>query len=70
VTLLDRPAIVNDVRCLLREKKIEVVSLNASMPNKKTLKLNMVIRKPSEVGMDKVINLVNSLDEAQSMEID
>ena len=70
VTLLDRPAIVNDVRCLLREKKIEIVSLNASMPNKKTLKLNMVIRKPSEVGMDKVINLVNSLDEAQSMEID
>ena len=55
---------------LLEEKSIKVSSLNASMPNKETLKLSMVIRKPSDVGMDKVINLVNSLDEAQSMEIE
>ena len=58
------------VKMLLEEKSIKVSSLNASMPNKETLKLSMVIRKPSDVGMDKVINLVNSLDEAQSMEIE
>ena len=47
-----------------------MVSLNASMPDKKTLKLSMIIRKPSELGMDRIINIVNSLDEAQSMEIE
>ena len=69
VCLSDRPGIVNDVKTLLGEKNIRVSSLNASMPDKDTLKLSMVIRKPSEIGMDKVINIVNSLDEAQSMEI-
>ena len=39
------------------------------MPNKKTLKLEMVIRKPSDLGMDKVINLINEIDETQKMEI-
>ena len=70
IALSDRPGIVNDVKTLLEDKNIKVSSLNASMPNKTTLKLSMVIRKPSDVGMDKVINLVNSLDEAQSMEIE
>ncbi len=69
VCLSDRPGIVNDVKTLLGEKNIRVSSLNASMPDKDTLKLSMIIRKPSEIGMDKVINIVNSLDEAQSMEI-
>ena len=55
---------------MLELKKIHMVSLNASMPDKKTLKLSMIIRKPKSVGMDSVINLVNSLDEARSMEIE
>ena len=47
-----------------------MVSLNASMPDKETLKLTMVIRKPGNLGMDSIINLVNSMDAAKSMEID
>ncbi len=70
VTVDDRPGIVNDIKSLLAARKVKVISLNASMPDKKTLKLGMVIRKPSDLGMDSIINIVNSLDEAQSMEID
>lgn len=70
VSLTDRPGIVNDVKSVLAEKNVKVVSLNASMPDKETLKLSMVIRKPSEVGMDSVINLINGISEAQSMEIE
>lgn len=70
VTLEDRPGIVNDIKRMLSEQKVQLVSLNASMPDKNTLKLSMIIRKPADLGMDKVINLVNSLDEAKSMEIE
>lgn len=70
VTLEDRPGIVNETREMLKAYKVKVVSLNASMPNKATLKLEMVIRKPSDLGMDKVINIVSSMDEAQSMSLE
>ena len=70
IVLEDRPGIVNSVKSILGEQKVKMVSLNASMPDKSTLKLNMVIRKPSDLGMDKIINLINSIDEAKSMEID
>tara|TARA_B100000214_G_C23864496_1_gene579639 strand:+ start:190 stop:852 length:663 start_codon:yes stop_codon:yes gene_type:complete len=70
VTLEDRPGIVNNIKSILKEKGVKMVSLNASMPDKETLKLTMVIRKPGNLGMDSIINLVNSMDAAKSMEID
>ncbi len=70
VTLEDRPGIVNDIKSLLVGKGVKMISLNASMPDKETLKLSMVIRKPNNLGMDSIINLINSLDEAKAMEID
>lgn len=70
VVLHDRPGIVNEVKEMLAAYKVKVITLNASMPDKKTLKLSMGIRKPNDLGMDKVINIVNSLDEASSLEIE
>ncbi len=69
ITLNDRPGIVNEIREMLTAYKVKVVSLNASMPNKETLKLEMIIRKPADLGMDKVINIVNSMEESSSMAI-
>lgn len=70
IVLEDRPGIINDVKMMLAEKKVKIISLNASMPDKETLKLSLVIRKPNDLGMDSIINLMNSLNEAKSMEID
>lgn len=70
VVLTDRPGLINDIKEMLADRGIKFVSLNASMPDRETLKLSMIIRKPSDVGMDSVINLVNSIDEAKSMEIE
>ena len=70
ITLEDRPGIVNETREMLKTYKVKVVSLNASMPDKKTLKLEMIIRKPSDLRMDKVINIINSMDEAQTMSLE
>jgi putative Mg2+ transporter-C (MgtC) family protein len=70
IVLCDRPGIVNEVKEMLAAYKVKVMTLNASMPDKKTLKLSMAIRKPNDLGMDKVINIVNSLDEASSLEIE
>ena len=69
VSLEDRPGIVNDMKEVLSAYNVKVVSLNASMPNKKTLKLEMIIRKPKELGMDKVINIVNSITETSTLAI-
>ena len=69
VTLEDRPGIVKELKGVLEKRKVKLVSLNASMPDKETLKLNMVIRKPADLGMDHLINMVNGMDEAKSMEI-
>jgi putative Mg2+ transporter-C (MgtC) family protein len=69
ITLDDRPGIVNEVKSILADKKVNMLSLNASMPDKETLKLSMIIRKPDDLGMDSIINIINSLDEAKSMEI-
>ena len=70
IVLNDRPGIVNEVKEMLSLYKVKVITLNASMPDKKTLKLSMAIRKPNGLGMDKVINIVNSLDDAASLEIE
>jgi len=70
VTLDDRPGIINEIKEMLERKKVKVMELNASMPNKDTLKLSLVIRKPRKLGMDSIINMTNSLQEAKSMEID
>ncbi len=70
VTLSDRPGIVTEIKETLLIYKVKVESLNARMPNKKTLKLELIVRKPKELGMDKLINILNSIDEAQEMEIE
>ena len=70
VVLQDRPGIVSYVKEVLLENNVKISSLNASMPDKTTLKLNMVIRKPTDLGMDSVINLMNSIEETASMEIE
>ena len=70
VTLSDRPGIVNEIKETLLMYKVKVESLNARMPNKKTLKLELIVRKPSDLGMDKLIDILNSIDEAHEMEIE
>lgn len=70
VKLKDRPGIVNDVKQVLSDNKVKLASINASMPNKKNLVLSMVIRKPGDLGMDKVINLMNTIGETESMEME
>ncbi len=70
VTLSDRPGIVNEIKETLLMYKVKVESLNARMPNKKTLKLELIVRKPKDLAMDKLINILNSIDEAQEMEIE
>jgi len=70
VTFDDRPGIVKDLRGCLEENSVKLVSLSASMPDKTTLRLSMVIRKPDSLGMDSLINTLNSFDEARSLDVE
>ena len=70
IVLDDRPGIVKDMRKTLEEKKVKLVSLSANMPDRSTLKLSMVIRKPNDLGMDSLINALTEHSETRSMDLD
>jgi putative Mg2+ transporter-C (MgtC) family protein len=70
VKLKDRPGIINELRTRLEGRNVSILSMNAAMPDKATLKIDMIIRIPSDLKMDALINEVNAIDEMQSVQID
>ena len=70
IVLDDRKGIIKDVKGMLQENGVKLVSLSASMPERTTLKLSMVIRKPSTLGMDSLINSLTGFSETRSMDLD
>ncbi len=70
VKISDRPGILDELRTRLEQKRVSILSLNAAMSDKKTLKVDMVIRLPGDLRMDSLINVVNELEETQSISID
>ncbi len=70
IVLDDRPGVVKDVKEVLGEKSVKLMSLSASLPDRSTLKLSMVIRKPSTLGMDSLINALTELSETRSMDLE
>ena len=69
ITLDDRPGIVKDVKTCLEENNVKLVSLSAGMPDRESLNLSMVIRKPEDLGMDSLINTLNGFAETRSMDL-
>lgn len=70
IVLDDRPGVVREVREALEKRSVKLVSLSASMPDRLTLKLSMVIRKPSDLGMDSLINALTDFTETRSMDLE
>lgn len=69
ITLDDRPGIIKDVKESLSSRGVKFVSLSASMPSRESLRLSMVIRKPTDLGMDSLINTLTAFSETQSMDL-
>jgi len=70
IMLDDRPGIVKEVRGKLEERKVKIVSLSASMPDRSSLRLSMIVRKPDSLGMDKIINILTEFKETRSMDLE
>ena len=70
IVLDDRPGIVSDIKDMLILKRVKLISLSASMPDMKSLKLSMIIRKPNDVGMDSLINSLAKFSETRSMDLE
>ena len=70
VLLKDRPGLIDDMRKILEDKKIKIISMSAGINNKNNLKLAMIVRMPSDFKMGSLINMINSLAETESMEIE
>ena len=70
IRLADRPGVIDTLRTRLESRKVKIISMNAAMPDKETLKLDMIIRVPGDLKMDALINLVNDIGDTKSMQID
>ena len=70
VSLKDREGIIDELTDLLKEEKVKIKSMSAGLSSKNNLKLAMVIRVPAELKMCTLINIINSLKETESMEIE
>lgn len=69
VCTADRPGIINELRELLESKKVKIVSMSASLEQRKILKLSMIIHVPHDLKMDSLINMVNEVARPDSMEV-
>ena len=69
IRIADRPGIIHDLRTDLSDIGVKVLSMNTTMPDKDTIKIDMVIRVPENIKMDKLIDVVNNIDQHNHMQI-
>jgi putative Mg2+ transporter-C (MgtC) family protein len=69
VRIADRPNVIHELRSKLVEIGVKILSMNTTMPDKHTVKIDMVVRVPSSIKMDRLINAVNQVDETHSAQI-
>ena len=69
LTVRDRKGLVNDLRENLTKQNISIISLSAKIGANETLNLDMIVRVPNDVGMDSLINIVNTLEDMESVSV-
>ena len=69
IKIADRPGIIHELRTSLSDIGIKVLSMNTAMPDNRTIKIDMVIRVPEDIKMDKLIDVVNSIDKHNQTQI-
>ena len=68
-TFSDRPGLIEDVKFRLSVLGIKIISINASMPDRETISLSLVVRKPLDLKMDKIIRTVSDVHETKTVRI-
>jgi len=68
-TFSDRPGLIEDVKFRLTVLGIKIISINASMPNRETVSLSLVVRKPLDLKMDKIIRTISDAHETKTVRI-
>jgi len=68
-TFSDRPGLIEDVKFRLTILGIKIISINASMPDRETISLSLVVRKPLDLKMDKIIRTVSDVHETKTVRI-
>lgn len=70
IMLDDSPGIIKQVSKTLTDEKVKILSTSVSMPDRCSLRLSMIVRKPDTIGMDKIINLLTGFKETRSMDLE
>ena len=70
VRLNDRPGILNDLRIILEEKNVKIISITTHVKDKQRLELDLIIQLPNELKLDTLVSVLNTIeDEDISMSI-
>ena len=63
VRLNDRPRILNDLRTILESKKVKIISISTHIKDKRKLELDLIIQLPSDLQLDTLINVLNTIQD-------
>ena len=63
VRLRDRPRILDDLRTILESKKVKIISIATHVKEKQKLELDLIIQLPSELKLDTLINVLNTIED-------
>jgi uncharacterized membrane protein YhiD involved in acid resistance len=69
-TLLDRPGVVRDLRSSVEGMGVRVVSSSASVSDGPTIKVSMVVHKPDDLTIDKIIGVARSTFGARAVRVE
>ena len=63
VRLSDRPGIITDIRTVLENKKVQIISISTRIKDKKNLELDLIIQLPNDLNLDSLINVLNTIED-------
>jgi len=62
VRLADRPGIITDIRSILENKKVQIISISTHVKDKSKLELDMIIQLPQDLNLDSLINVLHTVE--------
>ena len=62
VRLEDRPGIITDIRTVLENKRVHIISISTHIKDKSKLELDMIIQVPEDLNLDSLINVLHTID--------
>ncbi len=62
VRLIDRPGIITDIRRILENKSVHIISISTHIKDRNKLELSLIIQLPQDLNLDSLINVLHTVE--------